>query len=151
MFPSSDSTKNSLAEVFLQVRREAANVKRTATKARDFMATNAVSANQVIQLLQHFKSAGELFSKARQTPGIAKYAQDQFNDTTFDVVRAFTDMETALTNTMQWIKDNFPSDASGYLLKDQIAADFGISVRRFTSAQTLGLRTQLDALIATID
>ena len=49
-----------------------------------------------------------------------------------------------------WVSGNFPVDVGGWLLAYKLNADGTRTPNSFTSAQTLGLQTDLQAFIATI-
>ena len=102
--------------------------------------------------MTNLKSSIEVWDTASSLPGMAQYARDQENDQTYDVIAEFTAMRTAAVAPVDWVFNNFPKDAQApnYILKDILAADGSITVRQFTSAQTTGLQTALDDLIAAI-
>jgi hypothetical protein len=58
-------------------------------------------------------------------------------------------MTNAITAVGTWVNTNFPKSAGGYIEKDTLTAS-GVSVRAFSTADLATFRTQLDALIATI-
>jgi hypothetical protein len=68
-----------------------------------------------------------------------------------DVVAEFTAMESAVEDCRDWIVANLPTDADGYLVIRTLNADGTLTDRMFAPAQTAGLRTEIDAVLATID
>ena len=127
----------------------AAQAKQLAQQSRDAMAAGTVSGNVIRQLLDRLLIAKTTFQSVAAVPGIAAYAQAQEGDGAYDVAAEFTAMTDAIDDVGAWILANVPT-SGGYVQMEQWSAS-GVSVRQFTTAQTAGLRTQLDALIATID
>lgn len=146
-FPASAQTQ---ADALAMARRTATTLKSYAQKVRDVMVANTVSANQVENVMGEFKSAIEVWDAAKAVPGIAAYAQAQYDDATLDIAAEFTAMLTAAQAVRDWVIANVPTDASGWVLLHKYEIDGAITVRQFTPAQTAGLRTALDSFIVTI-
>jgi hypothetical protein len=83
--------------------------------------------------------------------GIEAYVRSQINNPTLNLVAEYTAMLTQITATRAWIISNFPHDASNYLLYQTLDGAGRIVVRTFSPAETATFRTQLTALLATID
>lgn len=143
-------TVDPLARALLTAQDTARTVKTQASSASAAMAAGDVSGNVIIEIYVALVAAKTKFDAVAAVSGIGRYAKDQFADQGFDVVAAFTAMTDAITDCGTWINTNFPKDGNGYLLKDKLTAS-GVDVRAFTTAQTAGLRTVLNALIATIE
>lgn len=87
---------------------------------------------------------------AASATGMATFAQEQKGNASLDVVAEFNGVIAAIDNVTSWINSNFPKDGSGFLLAQTLGANGRVD-RVFTAAATAGLRTQLDALLATIN
>lgn len=147
-FPASLSTLNDALRTAM---RTAASLKTYSISARDQMAAVNVSGNLITDnLLQNFKAAIEQWESAAALPGIGQFAKDQFDDPALDIGAEFTAMVNAAKAVRDWVVANFPKDAGGKMSYRTLNLDGSISVDAFTPGQTTGLRTQLDAFIATV-
>lgn len=115
---------------------------------RDACAAGSVSANLLIEYYLRLVQEKAANTAAAAVDGIGQWAQDMDGGVGYDVAAEFTAVNTAIDNTRNWISTNFPS-SGGYIQKDQLTVD-GVTVRSFSSAQTAGFRTVLDALLATM-
>ena len=145
-FPASNGV---LSDVLEQVSRFALAMKRQVEATRARMAAGSVGSSEIIDLDIRLRGWRAEIVKAASTPGIAAYAQAQLGNAQLDVVAEFNGMVAAIDSVTAWIRANFPRDANGFLL-ERTWGDSGPVDRQFTSAQTAQLRTQLDALIATV-
>lgn len=139
-----------LAKAYQRGQNEAIRAKNYATQASAQLAAGSVSGNAVIQVMSQMKSFVEIFDGVSSTPGIAQYARDQENDQGYDVVAEFTAMRNECVACRDWVITNFPTSAGGFIEKDTLEVDGAITVRSFTSGQTAGLQTALNALAAAI-
>lgn len=148
-FPASSGA---LSDVLERACRVALSMKAQAQRARDRMAVGNVPSSTILDMdivLRGFKTE---LQDAAATPGIVDYAQGQLGDGTLDVAAEFSAMIAGIDDTVAWIRASFPvgsGQAAGYLLARTWGADGPVD-RQFTPTQTEGLRTQLDALIATV-
>lgn len=129
--------------------RRAIDVDGYCQRARDALAARNVTSTEIFDLFIRLKQDRAAFEAAKSVSGIADYARAQKNSETLDVVTEFTAMLAAIDNVTAWISTNFPKDANGYLLA-KTWGDAGPVDRTFTPTATAGLRTVLDALLATI-
>ena len=120
------------------------------SQAAATMQAGTVSSDLVLQLLDNLRQATTAFQGVAAIPGIAAYAQAQFNDATYNIATEFTTMTNALAAALSWITTNFPKDAQGFSQSYTINADGSKTPASFTSAQTAGLVTALNAVAATI-
>lgn len=141
---------DSLAKEYNSAQQEAIRIKAGVTSASAAYKANNQSANSLIALLQQMKSAIEVWDRVAALPGIAQYARDQHDDQAYDVIAEFTAMRAAAVSVRDWVINNFPKSAGGYIEKDTLEADGAITVRVFTIAQLAPLTTEMDALVATI-
>jgi hypothetical protein len=132
--------------------KECYRIRIQAANLSSFTAANNVSANAIIDIFHRMTTLRGVLDSAAAVPGIAAYAQSQYDDDpSYDVVAEFQAVRAQAQATIDWIVGNFPK-ASGqdYILKDELT-DNGIAVRAFTPAQTASLRTVLDAFVATVE
>lgn len=84
--------------------------------------------------------------------GLVAYAQDQLNDNTYAIETEYTAMSTAITGVITWLTTNVPNSggASPFLDVYTFDANGRLVETVVSTVQTAGLRTELDALLATI-
>jgi hypothetical protein len=145
-FPTNE-TRRTLASALDRAQAQASSIKRIAANNRDRMAAGSITASGVFSLLDNLKGARAQFSEAAALPGMGAYAEDQLGR---GVTQEFADMLAAIDAAADWIIANMPS-SGGYLQTETLNADGSRTERTFPTSQTGGLRTALDALIATID
>jgi hypothetical protein len=138
-----------LAFVLEGVDSRALKVKTYCQSLRTASAAGPVQSGVVISTFMSLRQDRAALVTAAATPGIVQYARDQKNNQTLDVVAEFNAMVAAIDQVTNWITTNFPKAATGELLERTLGSEGPIEVT-FTSAQTAGLRTQLDSLIGTI-
>jgi hypothetical protein len=151
-FPSAGGTKaDSLADAWERVRAVAASVKQSATNLNALSAAGPISGVSIIRFCGDLAGARDTFTRLAAVQGLAAYAQEQVANPALNIANEFTAMQTAIDNTRAWIVANFPKDGSGYLLSVTLDANGRTVERTFDTATLAGFRTQLAALIATID
>lgn len=129
---------------YQQVKGAAANVK--AECARYITQMAASGANYVLlrDLYVFLKNANTQFATLAATPGIAAYAQAQEDDDQYDVAAEFATMQAAVTAVLTWMDANVPTSVTALAPSVWTATGPLISTS-FNAAQTLGLRTALQA------
>jgi len=116
------------------------------------MAAGPVTATLILDdLLAELKSSRTVLVASRDTSGILAYAREQFDDNTIDLPTEFAALIVAINSVVTWIFDNFPTASSGHLQRHILATDGTLTDRSFSSVQTAGLRTELQALFAAIE
>lgn len=141
-----------LNDALVSVDRAAAQIKAKCSALRDQAASGDITAYQVTQdLLPKLKAAQTVFLGAAGLPGIAAFVAGQRGISEQDVVDAFSAMLAAVSGCLSWIEDSLPKQG-GFLLIEQISDDDTgvITPRDFSSAETAGLRVQLQAVEAAI-
>lgn len=131
------------------VDRRALAVKTACQSARTASAAGNINGSDVIAMYNFLKAQRAGLAAASTVPGLGAYAQAQKNSPGLDVVVAFNDMLAAIDGVTTWITTNYPKDVNGFLLERTWGANGPVD-RQFTSVQTVGYRTALDSLIATI-
>jgi len=144
-FPTS---REMLATGLSRAQSQASSIKRIAQNNRDRMAAGPITAGGVLSLLDNLSGALATFQGVAGLAGIAAYAQDQLGQ---DVAPDFSAMIAEVTACRDWIVSALPKDGDGYLLLETMDAQGSRTERTFSTAATAGLRTALDALIATIE
>lgn len=129
----------------------AVDIKARSVEVRDFTANNAnTSAAVITSYLMFLVVSRDRLNVLKTTPGLAAYARAQYDDQSYDIVAEYQALFTQLEATIDWMVAAIPKDANGYALLIKYA-DTGQTVRTFTSAALANLRTQIDALVATIN
>lgn len=144
-WPTQGTTLN---DALASVDRTAAQIKAKCEALRLQSASGDITAYQVTQdLLPKIKAARTVFLAAAELPGIAAYVAAQRGIGEQAVVDAFNAMLSAVSGCLSWIEDNLPKEG-GFLLIEQISDDDTgvITPRDFSSAETAGLRVQLQAV-----
>ncbi len=140
-----------LGKAYLKVQNEAIQLRAFAVTAQANLAAGNISANAVISVLTRMTGSIAVFDSVSSIPGLAVYAQNEENDVSYDVAAEFTAMRTEAIGTRDWILSNFPTAASGEIIKDTLESDGSITVRQFTPVETAGLQSALGLLIAQIN
>lgn len=149
-FPSTASSTASLEEALKRVTSYAGAVKGRSQALINASNAGPVDGAAIVNYLRDLVVAKTQLSTYAAVPGLAAYAQTQYNDPGLNIVTEYNNMLAAINSTISWISANFPKDGSGYLLYEQVGGDGTVSYRSFSTASLAGLRTQLSALVATI-
>ncbi len=140
------------ARAFNDADSTALGLRRMAGSLDAELAAGPVTATLILdRLLAEMRSSRATLVASKTTPGILGYAQAQFSDLSIDLATEFAALIAAVDAVITWIVDNFPKDVDGYLERYKIAPDGEVTDRTFSTAQTAGLRTQLQALFAAIE
>lgn len=124
-------------------------IKQTTQSLRDDLAAGNVTSGRILSYFQYIRAERAALVTAAATPGLTTYAQNEKQNGTLNIVAEFNTVIAAIDGTTTWISTNFPKDGSGFLLERTLAVD-GPVERTFTPATTATFRSQLDALVATI-
>jgi hypothetical protein len=109
-----------------------------------------VGASRILSHLTFLADQKVRLQQIAALPGIGAYAQSQSDNPSLNVAAEFTAMINAMDGVRDWVMINFPA-ASGYIQAQQFQADGRTTDRQFNTASLVNYRTQLDALIATIN
>lgn len=146
MFPASGTT--SLSTAWSQVTQIAANIKAVATTLNS---STAISRQQVLNFANSLADALSRLTTYAATPGLPAYAINQLNTPTLDIAAEYTTMRTQIVSLQDWIVTNFPKDASNNLVVFSFDANKRFTDIFLTEAQLGAFKTQLSALVATIN
>lgn len=151
-FPASGGSRQDLGDVLIRVRYAARRIKNIAQDLRTASAAGPILARRPVVVMEELSELRAQLVTLAAVPGLAVYAQDQFGDANLNIVTEYTAMRNALDAVVSWITGAIPKDSvSGrWLLIEEIVSGQRVD-RTFSSAETAGMRTVLDALIATID
>lgn len=119
---------------------------------KDASLAGPVAASRIVHFDRELRMYQARLDAIAALAGIAAYVNSLPNTPVgYDVVAEFNAMKAQVLATIDWIRTNFPKDASGYLLAEQWGANrTDVVERTFSTASLAAYRTQLDALIAAI-
>lgn len=150
-FPSTVGTKpDTLDSAWTRARSLAGSLKQRAQNLNSLSLAGVVPAGLITQFCTLLADTRDQFAAIGAVPGLGAYAQEQVGDVGLNVATEFAAMTTAIDNTSAWIVANFPA-SGGFLLASSFDGNGRVVERTFDSASLAGFRTQLAALIATID
>lgn len=119
-------------------------LKKHCQDVRDLMAAGSISGNLAVALHERLVRDRATLIAVRDTAGIGNYAKAKENDPNYDVAAEFNAVVSAIETVRDWFVANINTTSWVTF------SNSGVAVKTFTSGQTAGARTQLDALIATI-
>lgn len=140
-----------LSKAYNAAQNEAILLKQYALNHRAGLIANAQTGFFVEGIMLRMPQAVAIWDAAKDLPGMPDYAKEQSDNPAYDVVAEFTAMRAAAMAVSQWVFDNFPKSAGGFIEKQTYETNFTITEVTFTSAQTAGLQTVLLALINSIE
>lgn len=132
-----------------EIDREMIAIKSYCQSVASQLAAGSQKASLIIDIHANLGAAKVRLATWAATPGLAAYAKVQKNNEALDVTAEYQSVLSAINSLLSGVESAFPKDASGYLLREQWAA-IGTLERSFTPASTTGLRTLLNAVVATI-
>lgn len=145
------TSKVSLGSALSAVQGLAASAKQAATSAVGSMSAGAVDANYVFSLLNSLNSFIASLNALAATQGLDAYATEQVPGYAGTMSSDIAATVSAAQACIAWVVSNFPKDSTNtFLLSETLNADGSRTPRSFSSAQTAGFRTALNALLATI-
>lgn len=150
-FPSSAGHPYILANAWESARQVAGQLKTAASTLKTLSLAGAITSTDILSFQIRLADAKAQLQLCAAVPGLSTYAQAQVNDNALDVAASFTAMTTQIDACGTWVINNFPKDGSGFLLAQQFNGSGRTVDRTFSTASLATFRTQLDALIATID
>lgn len=109
-----------------------------------------VSTDWVFNLLDQLNGSIANLNTMKAVAGIDAYASSQWPTYTGSFSADITTTQNAITTCINWVSSNFPKDAGGFLEGYTLNADGSRTPRQFTPAQTTGLVTQLQSVLAMI-
>ena len=148
-FPSG-KTKDTLNKAFTDTQTHARTLKQQAIDIRDTTLAGDITRKVIMDFNTRIADALDTWNLASIKVGIGQYARDQLEDQTLTLAADFVAMKTTAEATRDWIIANFPN-TGGLLLERSFDVNGRMVLATLTTAQTAGLRTELNLLIATIE
>ena len=150
-FPTGDGVLISLDKAFEQMESRAVGIKSRAQRTHDIAAAGNLTGRDVVL---YFNQLGEDLDQINSwianidAAAANTYARDRYDDATLTISTEFVTMRAAIDSVLTWMSVNIPTN--------NIVSGFNLTTRRvdyvgYTVGQTNGFRTELNALIATID
>jgi hypothetical protein len=147
-YPASQRTLQSVLD---EINATALRVRANLTSVRNASAAGPIARQQVIDVQRDLARGVERLTTLSTTPGLAAYAQEQFNNPSLNVAAEFTTMLAAMVSLRDWVFANFPKDAgSGAWLVYSYDANGVATSLTFSSADLAQWRTRVDAVAAAI-
>lgn len=146
----SGASQLTLEQALTNTRTKERLVRQTVVDIRDASLAGDISRNKIMLLPTTIADALDVWNAAAAVTGISQYTKDQVADQALNVVTQFNTMVAEATSVRNWIIANFPANA-GFLLERSFDANGRMVLGTLSTAQTAGLRTELNKLIAAID
>lgn len=146
------STTPFLHQALVQVLGQAAGIKSQAEEANATLLAGPVSSDWIFNFLNNTSAALFNFNRFKNVVGLDTYAQEQVPGYSGSMLSDINAVIDAVQACIDWVVTNFPKNTAGdYILAyTALAADGSKTPRMFSTAQTAGLRTNLQAVIALI-
>lgn len=87
--------------------------------------------------------------EVKSTPGLSQHAKDQENDQDYNVVAEFVSLESSVDSALLWMQNNIPLSVT--LTPIQSWSTQSRISNTFNTAQTAALRSQIQAIINSIE
>lgn len=143
-FPTEDS-RIPLSTALKNAQALAKTVKREAVSIRGEALTSGISWYRAINFQGDLEVYRQDLARNASVPGLAAYAQSQFDDGTIDIVTAYNNMRAEIVACRDWLEANIPVSNVGTFTGNAFVPT------QYQPAALAGFVTQLDQLIATID
>lgn len=144
------STVNDAAESWRLIRGAAANAKRFAQAYSAELAGGDAKLERVFDMYRNLRNIRNQINAEGATSGLVDFVKLVRGDAAYDVSADIAAVLTAIDACLTWVDTN----ASGLNLSGDSAANYlntgSVVTNRFTPQQTSGLRTRLDAVVASI-
>lgn len=151
-YPASTKTLQMwLADVDLK----AANLKAAAQQQKSLSSAGTLSMDDIRRFFDLLVQANVFITSAGNVTGFSAYVNTEKQGTVADAAAEFLTMRNQVTATLDWLRANVPQGTFGGT-DYKLAFNFPTNntsyaaALTFSSGQTAGYRTVLDALIATI-
>lgn len=139
------------SEVWPIVRQMLRVGKQEAQSVRAAAAAAPISAELILRMTTICADVDAELVAAAAVPGIVAYVRNQRDNQSLDVAAEFTGIRTALANVVSEVATLASAVTNGgFLSVINLQASGRYTWRTLSVAQTAGVRTQLDALIASI-
>ena len=140
-----------LNQALIQILGQSAGIKGQATDALATLQAGPVSTQWAFNLIDILTDGIGRLDRFKTVNGLDAYATAQVPGYAGTMTTDIAATRAALVDCRDWVVANFPKDSTNtWLLAYQMAADGTRTMRTFSTAQTAGLQTKLQALIATV-
>jgi hypothetical protein len=143
------SSTSSMATGLAQVQNIAASVKSQAGNVLVTLQSGPVNTLFIFQMLDQLNGLITSLNALSATAGLNAYATSQLPGYAGTMTTDITATVNAAQACINWVVTNFPT-SGGFLSAFTLNANGTRTPASFTSAQTAGLQTAIQALIATI-
>ncbi len=144
------SSTSSLSTALAQVQNIAASVKSQAGNVLVSLQTGPVNAIFIFQLLDQLSGLIASLNTLSAPTGLNAYATAQVPGYAGTMTTDITAVVNAAQACINWVVTNFPKDSGGFIQAFTLNTDGTRTPASFTSVQTVGLQTLIQALINTI-
>jgi hypothetical protein len=141
------NTSFSPQDAYNSIRSNAAGVKAQAQNALTSLQNGSVTSDFIFRMLDQLIGVINALNSWKTISGLDAYATGQGYTGTLSA--DCTTCANAGTSCINWVTANFPA-SGGFIQAYTLNVDGTRTPRSFTSAQTAGLQTALQAFIATI-
>ncbi|HEY2810552.1 MAG TPA: hypothetical protein VGJ00_04085 [Rhabdochlamydiaceae bacterium] len=148
MFPA--STQPSLGAVLSQLQNYAAGIKQQAAAAVIVIQSNNINTAYVFSMLDQLSGVITNLNAYKNVVGLNTYATANIPGYAGTLTSDITSVVNASQACIDWIISNFPKDTGGFIQAEKLNSDGTRIMSVFTPAQTVGLQTVLNALVASI-
>ena len=112
--------------------------------------SSGANADDILALASNLRSVRNDLASLTSISGLAEYAREQENDSSYDIVAEFNALLALVDDVITEIVTTFPVDSSGYLLSHTIDTTGQRTSRTFSAAAISGVVSNLNALVAGI-
>lgn len=145
------STSPWVGQALIQVISQAAGTRAQAASALAELQAGPVSTTWVFNAIDTMVGAIDRFNRFKNVSGLDAYATEQIPGYAGTLTADITATVNAIQQCVDWCVATFPKDSTNtWLLAFSMAADGTRAPRTFSTAQTAGLQTRLQTVIATV-
>jgi len=106
------ATNEVTSDAYIVIKRTASQLKVNVDAWIPFLAANTVGYDYVNGMYQHLYNADAKIDTLKTTSGLAAYAQDQEDDSSYDFQTEVVALLVSVTDAFTWIEDNIPLDVT---------------------------------------
>lgn len=148
--PLPSSTSPYLGQAFIQVIGQATGIRQQAVEALAALQAGPVNTAWIFSMIDQMRDAMARFDRFKNVAGLNGRATAEVPGYVGSMTSDIAATQLAMQDCIDWIVANFPKAASGEILAQTLNVDGTRTPRSFSSIQTAGFATKLQALIATI-
>jgi hypothetical protein len=130
-----------------RIDKQAVTLKQQAQQQRDFAAAGQLMPEMIIRFFDVLIQTNNLITTAAAVSGLSGYIKAEKRDEMADPIAEIQAMQKAATDCADWIRTNYP-DKAPYSFP--VGNETPAAPNFFTASQTVGYRSLLDNIIATV-